>query len=310
MQARSASDAQGIDVSAYQGTINWSQVRASGISFAFIKATEGTSLTDSLFATNYAQAKAAGVLRGAYHFARPGASAAAAQAQYFLHVLEAAGGAVELPPVLDVEDAGGLNQSELVSWITEWMDAVQTATGVQPLLYTYPSFAETYLTSALAKYPLWIASYGVNAPANVNGWTEWTFWQYSDTGTVQGVTGSVDLDVYNGTVAQLRSAYGLTTADPGGTVQPSTPAAPPTYTQFNVFVLDHPYAAIAVGDVTYVLWTALNTLGTPHTYRGNGVMNINGTDVQGVVFQGNTYLPWNTLAPGIKSERVWHFYTS
>lgn len=299
MQTRSDSNARGIDVSAFQGSINWKQVAADGISFAWIKATEGTTITDSAFGTSYRDAKNAGILRGAYHFARPGAGSAHDQAQQFVSVVQASGGFDQLPPVLDVEDDGGLSPDALATWIEDWMSIVKATAGSQPILYTYTSFADSHLNAALSNTPLWIASYQVNQPKDTSGWTHWTFWQYSDTGAVRGITGHVDLDVYAGTASDLQKAYGTTSA----------PNPPATYTQFTVFVVAQPYAAIAVGDVSYVLWTALNTLGTPHHYRGSGVMNINGKDVQGVVFEGNTYLPWDSLAPNINAERVWHFYT-
>ncbi|GMA66201.1 glycoside hydrolase family 25 protein [Alicyclobacillus fastidiosus] len=189
-----------------------------------------------------------------------------------------------------------MDNASLATWIEDWMNQVESAAGRKPILYTYPYFADPYLQPTLASsIPLWIANYDVSQPANAAGWTSWTFWQYSDTGSIPGVTGNVDLDVYSGTLTDLENAYG------------SSPA-PTAYTQFNVFVLDHPYSAIAVGDVTYVLWTALDTLGTSHFYKGTGVMNINGKDVQGVVYQGNTYLPWYSLASGIKAEKLWNFY--
>lgn len=287
-------------MSSYQGTIDWTQVAGSGISFAFIKATEGTAITDSQFSANFTGAKAAGILRGAYHFAHPGQSSPSVQANHFLQVVQGAG-TLDLPPVLDMEDNGGLSNQALATWIESFATQVHQATGKLPLLYTYPYFADAYLPASLSNLPLWIANYGVSQPPNTSGWTSWTFWQYSDTGSIPGISTSVDLDVYSGTVTQLNAQYGTGSASP-------TPSQP-TYTQFTVFVLDHPYVAIAVNNVTYVLWTALNTLGTPHTYRGSGVMNINGKDVQGVVYQGNTYLPWDSLATNIKSEKVWHFYT-
>lgn len=293
MQPRSSSDALGIDISSYQGTIDWPTVKSSGISFASMKATEGTNITDNMFSTNWANAKAAGILRGAYHFARPSESSAQTQASHFLNVVDAAGGETELPAILDVEDNGGLSNQALSDWIQAWVNAVHTATHKMPLIYTYPYFASTHLTSALSSIPIWIAEYGVSQPQDVNGWTSWTFWQYSDTGSVPGISGNVDLDVYAGSEAQLNDAYN---------------PQQKTYNQFHVFVLDHPYLAIGVGGVTYVLWTALNTLGTPHTYKGNGLMNINGKDVQGVVYQGNTYLPWDSLAAHMQAEKVWHFY--
>lgn len=297
MQTRNASDAKGIDVSEYQGTIDWGKVAQAGISFAYIKATEGLTLVDNMLAQNFSNAKQAGILRGAYCYAHPGAGSAVAQANYFVETLKSHGGFGELPPALDLEDNGGLDSAALTTWVEDWMNQVQHATGKKPILYTYPAFADSNLQSSLAQnIPIWIANYGVNEPENAAGWSTWTFWQYSDTGAVPGITGNVDLDVYAGTVNELVSTTG--------------PASKETnYTLHHVFVLDHPYQAISVGDVTYVIWTALNTLGTPHIYKGSGVMSIDGKDVQGVVYQGNTYLPWASLAPGIKAERIFHFYT-
>lgn len=295
MQSSNPTDAQGIDVSEYQGKIDWTQVANSNILFAYIKATEGSDFTDSMLSTNLSGAQSAGILHGVYCYAHPGQSSAAAQASYFINTVESNGGFGELPPVLDMEDNGGLNNSLLATWIQDWISRVETASGRKPIIYTYPDFADMYLEPTLASnIALWVANYGVTQPADASGWTSWTFWQYSETGTVPGISGNVDLDQYSGTVTDLENTYG----------------SPTTFTIFNVFVLDHPYSAIAVGNVTYVLWTALNTLGTPHIYKGNGVMNINGRDVQGVVYQGNTYLPWDSLASGIKAEKVWHFYTS
>ncbi|MFD1674409.1 glycoside hydrolase family 25 protein [Alicyclobacillus fodiniaquatilis] len=297
MQTRKPTDALGIDVSAYQGNINWEQVAQANISFAFIKATEGSNITDSKFPTNFPAAKAAGLLRGVYCYARPGQSSAAIQANYFINTMKSNGGFGELPPVLDVEDNGGLTNAALATWIKDWVDLVASAAGKKPMIYTYPNFADTYLEPTLASsIPVWIANYDVSQPANAAGWTSWTFWQYSDTGSIPGINGNVDLDVYAGTVTDLKNTYA------------PTPAST-TYPIFNVFVLDHPYSAIAVDNVTYVLWTALNTMGTPHVYKGNGVMTVNGKDVQGIVYQGSTYLPWDSLASSVKSEKVWHFYS-
>jgi lysozyme len=193
-------NAQGIDVSHYQGTVSWQEVRQAGIEFAFAKATDGLTWTDPQFAVNWPQMKAAGILRGAYHFFEP-ADDAAAQAEVFLQTVQLAAG--DLPPALDVETPGS-SATSLWEGVETWLQAVEAATGVQPLLYVDPVFADEYDAPAcLAAYPLWIADYDVAQPTLPNGWSAWLIWQQSESGVVSGVTGSVDLDVLDGPIAKL-----------------------------------------------------------------------------------------------------------
>jgi lysozyme len=192
---------QGIDVSDHQGTVDWNAVRQAGKLFAFIKATDGITYTDPDFAANWSGARAAGLLRGAYHFYETDDDPTA-QAKNFLSAVQLQPG--DLPPVVDIErlDAGG-TASQTVQDLQTWLDAVEQATGRVPIIYTDHGFWNSLGTSAFGRYPLWIAEYGVDSPTLPAGWTSWTLWQYSETGTVSGVTGSVDLDVFNGTLADL-----------------------------------------------------------------------------------------------------------
>jgi lysozyme len=193
-------DIQGIDVSHYQGTVDWPQVKAVGIQFAFAKATEGVTLLDPEFATNWAGMKAAGLLRGAYHFFEPNDDAGQ-QATFFLSTVQLESG--DLPPVLDVETAAATSEA-LWQGVQTWLDQVEAATGVRPILYLNKSFANEYdAPSSLAAYPLWLAQYEVEIPTLPNGWTTWLLWQYSQTGTIDGVSGSVDFDQLNGPLSGL-----------------------------------------------------------------------------------------------------------
>jgi lysozyme len=193
-------NAQGIDVSHYQGTVSWPEVHQAGIEFAFAKATDGLTWTDPQFATNWPQMKAAGVLRGAYHFFEP-ADDAAGQARFFLQTVQLATG--DLPPALDVETAGS-GGSALWEGVETWLQTVAAATGVQPFLYLDPTFAdENQAPASLTAYPLWIADYGTAQPALPAGWSKWLIWQHSESGTVQGVVGAVDLDLLAGPIANL-----------------------------------------------------------------------------------------------------------
>jgi lysozyme len=196
-----STEVQGIDVSHYQGVIDWSQVAEAGTAFVFIKATEGTSYAAPQFQDNWSGAKAAGLLRGAYHFFQPGEDPQQ-QAEYFLSVVQTVPG--DLPPVLDVEISG--EASEIIEGAQTWLAAVEKATGKAPILYTSPAFWDDLGVSPAGfdRYSLWVAEYGVTAPKIPEGWTAWTFWQFSESGEVAGVEGSVDLDLFQGTLLELQ----------------------------------------------------------------------------------------------------------
>lgn len=200
---------QGIDVSHYQGTINWTSVRNSGKQFAWIKATEGTSYKDPMFNTNYLNAYHAGVIRGAYHFARPDASSGATQANFFA----SNGGAwskdnLTLPGVLDIEgNCYGLSQTSMRNWILDFYNTYKTRTTRDIVIYTSPSWWSTCTggwSGMATRSPLWVAHWTTAAsPTIPTGFPAWTVWQYTSTGTVSGISGNVDRDKFNGTRDRL-----------------------------------------------------------------------------------------------------------
>jgi lysozyme len=190
MQASEPSYTSGIDVSHYQGEVDWPDVAGDGVRFAFIKATDGVADVDPRFARNWAGAKAAGVVRGAYHFFRPSRDAEQ-QAAHFLGV--ATMDDMALPPALDVEITGGLGRPALQDGIRTWLETVQAALGCKPVVYTDPSFWRTSVAADFSAYPLWLACYA-NEPEIPAPWQTWTFWQHDDAGAVNGISGQVDLD--------------------------------------------------------------------------------------------------------------------
>jgi lysozyme len=194
----------GIDVSHWQGAVDWRRVADDGIVFAFIKATEGGDYTDPRFAANWAGAARAGVARGAYHFYRPQTDAAA-QAQHFLRTVQL--GAGDLPPVLDVEVTDGRSAAEIAAGVRTWLETVERATGRRPILYTRAGFWNQ-VGGGLGAYPLWVAHYGVAEPAIPGDWDRWTFWQHSDAGRVDGVSGDVDLNWFAGGRDDLQALTG------------------------------------------------------------------------------------------------------
>src|SRR5581483_5538443 len=141
----SSTRAKGIDISNNNGAINWAKVAGAGYRFAFGKATEGTTFTDGTYSTNRNASESAGLVFGAYHFARPSGTTAAAatasavaQADYFLSVAQPQPG--ELPPVLDLEKTGNLSPTLLTAWTQAWVDEVYSRLGVEPFVYSSPAF--------------------------------------------------------------------------------------------------------------------------------------------------------------------------
>ena len=202
---RAEAQLYGIDVSSYQGTVNWTSVKNSGKTFAFAKATEGTTYKDPTFAANWAGMKNAGITPGAYHYGHPNTDAVA-QAKYFVNTVKAAQGGLSggLQLVLDIETTDGQSAATVKAWIKTFMTEIQTLTGKPGIIYTGFYFWRDSAGNSTDNYncPLWIASYTAS-PSIPAAWTSYTFWQYSDTGSVSGVSGNVDLDKFNGSATNL-----------------------------------------------------------------------------------------------------------
>lgn len=187
---------KGIDVSAYQSNIDFNKVKRAGIEVAYIKATEGISYTNPYLRKHAVVAKAAGVKVGFYHFFRARSVAnAVQQAQHFVNAIS--GLSYDCKLALDIETTESLGKSALNSYAKAFLDRVALLIGKTPVLYSYTSFINSYLTSALNSYPLWVADYRSGSPASNSVWgSRWIGWQYSSTGTVSGISGQVDLDVF------------------------------------------------------------------------------------------------------------------
>jgi GH25 family lysozyme M1 (1,4-beta-N-acetylmuramidase) len=204
----------GIDVSYWNSGIDWPKVRATGQRFVFAKATEGTAYLDPSFPANWSGAKAAGLLRGAYHFFRANLDGVK-QAKKFVDYVNSTGDNGELPPVLDLETHDGQPNARIISRAKDWLDEVETAFGKKPIIYSGQYFLQSYFSETgggppkwANDYPLWLAQYPNvyvegQQPYLPRGWFKWTFWQYSEKGRINGINANVDLNVFNGTLEEL-----------------------------------------------------------------------------------------------------------
>lgn len=188
----------GIDVSRYQGYIDWASVRDMQvenikIGFAYIKATEGLGNTDKQFKRNWKKAKEAHLHRGAYHFFLPTKSGKL-QAKNFIKAVDLQPG--DLPPVLDIEQLYGVKPEKMRKEVQDWLNIVEEHYGVRPIIYTYVSFYSRNLSKSFDDYPLWAAHYLEKNRPRIN--RPWLFWQHSEKGRVNGILQRVDFNVFNG----------------------------------------------------------------------------------------------------------------
>lgn len=195
----------GIDVSRYQQRISWtavSNMEVGGIrlGFAFIKATEGTSRVDPFFKRNWKKSKEAGIVRGAYHFFIASKDGRA-QAKHFIeHVVLESG---DMPPVLDVEKTFRVPSDKLRKEVKVWLDIMEEYYNVRPIIYTNADFYKQHLQGYFDDYPLWVAHY--LQPHNPRVDRQWSFWQHSEQGRVDGILSRVDFNVFSGDSVEFRS---------------------------------------------------------------------------------------------------------
>ncbi|WIM92995.1 GH25 family lysozyme [Actinoplanes oblitus] len=219
----------GPDISSYQhpngAAVNWDTVYASQ-SFAIVKATEDADYTSPTFRGDWTKLQAKGGIRGTYHYARPSGAAndALNEARYYISVTGTLRERNQLPPILDLEETGGLGQAALRTWIQTWLTEVQRLTGRKPMIYVSPGFWDANVNStAFGSYPLQVAHYTTAAaPRLPVGWSKWTMWQYTDNATVAGIPAATDHNRFNGDLAALRAlANGAGGGDLVGVWDPS-----------------------------------------------------------------------------------------
>jgi GH25 family lysozyme M1 (1,4-beta-N-acetylmuramidase) len=250
---------EGVDVSNWQGNINWPAVPSSQFRFAIIKASEGTTYTDPYFQRNWEGAGSRGMYRGAYHFARPAGSTIAeidadarAEAYWFVSRIASVGGmggSMDLPAVLDLEYPGDwksgvsapaykcwfMSQAQLAQWMRTWLGTVHTLTGKVPILYTnsdYWNSCDGAPADIASSYRLWLASWGVSNPSIPRPWSSWTFWQ--DGGApVPGIGSAIDHNYFCCDERSLQALAGGSGGSPFGILHSIDVPSPSTYV--NVF---------------------------------------------------------------------------
>ena len=182
--------AKALDVSNYQGRINWRKVHDAGYRFAAIKATEGTGFVDPYAARNTRRARAAGVKFSLYHYAHPSESPRR-EARHFLDIVLDLVRVGDPCPALDLEVTEGLSPQQLWRWQHTFSGMVEEALGGTVILYTYRAFLEADIWLPSRHRPIWGADYGSVPESVLRGWHAW---QYSSSGRVPGIRGPVDLD--------------------------------------------------------------------------------------------------------------------
>ena len=167
---------KGVDVSVYQGTVDWSKVKAAGMAFGIARVSDGTGTLDSTFATNWKGMKTQGLVRGVYQFFEPGGDPTA-QANLVLSHVKSAGGfvAADLPPVMDMEVTGGQTDATIQSHMQTWLDVIAKAIGRKPIIYTNLN-TSSHFGGKFTGYPLWVASWGASCPMMPSGFKTWKFW--------------------------------------------------------------------------------------------------------------------------------------
>jgi len=200
---------EGIDVSTYQGTINWAQVTTSNVKFAVTRISDGVNYSDAQFNRNWAAIRDAGLVRGAYQYFEPGQDALAQANMVVAKVGQL--GPDDLPIQFDIEATGGQSAATIVARMKIWIERVTAGTGKRPMIYSAKYFWNDNIASReFNSYPLWVANYGVTCPDMPDPWSNWTIWQYSDNRGVPGITGGVDADKFNGTLDELKALAGAT----------------------------------------------------------------------------------------------------
>lgn len=251
----------GIDVSFWVGDIDWRGVKDFGIDFVFLKATEGDFYNDPTYPVRLPQINAIQIPYSAYHFFRSNADPIV-QAELYLESVNSSN--ADLPPVLDLETHDGMSKEEIMAGAKVWLDIVEQGLGQRPIIYSPAYFLRDYFSDQSGfppvwaeDYQLWIAEYpqtfieGMEPQSLPDGWEEkWAFWQYTDSGSVTGILSAVDMNVFNGSEAELQQYIATVASSSDETAQQKT------FTDLTMPLDENPYDAQAfvIRGIAYLIY--------------------------------------------------------
>ncbi len=219
--ASSSEILNGIDVSNWQGYIDYSEVKNSGIDIVYIKSSQGANIVDSYFKINYNNAKNSGLKVGFYHFLTARSEQEALeQADFFASVISNTNPDCKL--AMDFEEFGNLSIEQINSISETFLERLKQITGKEVIIYSDTSNARNVFGKELAeKYPLWIAEYGVETPSESN-WEYWEGFQYTSQGRINGIQGSVDRDKFTNDIFLSDTNQIVQSGNPENYNQPTT----------------------------------------------------------------------------------------
>ena len=186
---------EGIDVSAWQGYIDYRKVKDYGIEIVYIKASEGFTLIDPYLEQNYTNARANNLKIGFYHYVTArNINDARTQADFFVNNIS--GKVADCKLAMDFESFGNLSVNEINEVAIAFIEEVEKKSGKKAVVYSNTNDARTVFYGNITNYPLWVAQYGVSEPTENGKWSSWVGWQYTSRGNVDGINGYVDIDIY------------------------------------------------------------------------------------------------------------------
>ncbi|MDN4491941.1 GH25 family lysozyme [Ureibacillus aquaedulcis] len=285
IEPESSSEFEGIDVSRYQEDIDFEAVANAGMEAVIIKSSEGIDYTDPNFEVNYEGAKAAGLKVGFYHFlTATTVEQAREEANFFASIIN--GKEIDIKPVMDFEDLEGLSIEDINAIALTFAQAVESLTGHPVMVYSNADNATNVFGESFTQYSLWLAQYDGSEPSDEVIWDTWAGWQYTDTGSVPGINGDVDLNIFNdGILLENTSTEEVPVEQPGESTAPAqSDDKPSTYV---VKSGDTLYSIARMHETTVSAILANNDIATPNLiYPGDELAIIKATSY--VIKPGDT----------------------
>ena len=262
---------RGIDVSRYQEDIDFDAVATAGIDIVYIKSSEGTELIDPYFERNYKGAKAAGLKVGFYHYViAKSVTDAVSEANFFVSVIKDK--QVDAKLAVDFEDFGELTKEQINQITLAFAEEVEKLSGKEVVIYSNSSNASTIFDESLTKYSLWVSQYDGDKIWDEVIWDTWAGWQYTDTGTIEGVNGNVDMNTFNEGIFLKDSSQ----VDSSQEEQPEQPKPTSNYSS-DVESSDSTSSSTNLSHTTYIVkrGDTLSSIARKHNVTVTSIVEIN-----------------------------------